>query len=207
MNLTYTRPLARLIEEFQKLPGIGPKSAQRLAFHVLRQSSEAVAQFSSVLLEAKDQIGFCQGCYNLSCQSPCEICSNNHRNRQIICVVSDPKDLFALERTHEFSGLYHVLHGLISPLEGVGPEDLKIRELLAHLGQADEAGNTPVQELILALPPSIEGDTTSLYLSKLIKPLGIHLTRIAFGLPVGGDLEFADTMTITRALQGRQEIS
>ncbi|MEB3287187.1 MAG: recombination mediator RecR [Vampirovibrionales bacterium] len=215
MSSNYTRPLARLIEEFQKLPGIGPKSAQRLAFHVLRQPSESIERFSTALLDAKDKIGFCQVCYNLSCQSPCELCSAPNRNPVQICVVPDPKDLYALERTNEFKGFYHILHGMISPLEGVGPEDLKIRELLARLQPAplltddvseETHAHMGVKEVILALPPSIEGDTTSLYLSRLIKPLGLTLTRIAFGLPAGGDLEYADTMTITRALQGRREV-
>ncbi len=196
--MSYTLPLARLIEEFQKLPGIGPKSAQRLAFHVLKQASEDVRSFSDALLDARDKIGYCQQCFNLSAQLVCEICSQPGRKKGILCIVAEPKDLYALERTGEFRGAYHVLQGLISPLEGIGPEDLKIKELLARLGEPD------VEEIILALPPSIEGDTTSLYLSRLIKPLDIKLTRIAFGLPVGADLEYADSMTITRALQGRQ---
>lgn len=202
MGLNYTAPLARLIEEFQKLPGVGPKSAQRLAFHMLRQPSEAITLFSQALLDAKEKISFCPVCFNLSSQTPCEICSQPDRGGEtsLICVIADPKDLFALERTNEYRGSYHVLHGMISPLEGIGPEDLKIRELMTRLG------SDTVQEVILALPPSIEGDTTSLYLSRLMKPLGIKLTRIAFGLPVGGDLEYADTLTITRALQGRQEM-
>lgn len=198
--MSYTLPLARLIEEFQKLPGIGPKSAQRLAFYMLKQSSRDVENFSNALLEAKAKIGYCERCYNLSSQTPCEICQNATRQVHLVCVVSEPRDLYALERTGEYKGTYHVLGGLISPLEGIGPEDLKIRELLARLSAPE------LQEIILALPPSIEGDTTSLYLAKLIKPLGVKLTRIAFGLPVGGDLEYADSMTITRALQGRQEV-
>lgn len=198
--MSYTLPLARLIEEFQKLPGIGPKSAQRLAFHVLKQPPEDVRTFSDALLEAREKIGYCQQCFNLSAQSVCELCVQPNRKQQTICLVSEPKDLYALERTGEFKGVYHVLQGLISPLEGISPEDLKIKELLARLSNPD------VEEVILALPPSIEGDTTSLYLSRLIKPLGIKLTRIAFGLPVGADLEYADSMTITRALQGRQSV-
>lgn len=201
--MSYTLPLAQLIEAFQRLPGVGPKSAQRLAFHILKQTDEDVKHFSQVLVHAKERIGHCQRCFNLSSQSPCEICSQPHRNRSLICVVSEAQDLFALERTGEFSGSYHVLGGLISPMEGIGPEDLKTQELIRRLGGQD--GLPEVNEVILALPPSIEGDTTSLYLSKLIKPLGIKLSRIAFGLPVGGDLEYADTMTITRALQGRHE--
>jgi recombination protein RecR len=198
--MSYTLPLARLIEEFQKLPGIGPKSAQRLAFHVLKQSHEDVRTFSDALLEARDKIGYCQRCYNLSAQNICELCMQPGRKQNLLCLVSEPKDLYALERTNEFKGFYHVLQGLISPLEGIGPEDLKIKELINRL--ADPG----VEEIILALPPSIEGDTTSLYLSRLIKPLGTKLTRIAFGLPMGADLEYADSMTITRALQGRQPV-
>jgi recombination protein RecR len=198
--MSYTLPLARLIEEFQKLPGIGPKSAQRLAFHVLKQAPEDVRTFSDALLDARDKIGYCQQCFNLSAQTVCELCVQPNRKKMTICLVSEPKDLYALERTGEFKGVYHVLQGLISPLEGIGPEDLKIKELLSRLSDPE------VEEVILALPPSIEGDTTSLYLSRLIKPLGIKLTRIAFGLPVGADLEYADSMTITRALQGRQTV-
>jgi recombination protein RecR len=196
--MSYTLPLARLIDEFQKLPGIGPKSAQRLAFHVLKQAPEDVRSFSDALLDARDKIGYCQRCFNLSAQDICEVCSQPGRKPALLCIVAEPKDLYALERTGEFRGVYHVLQGLISPLEGIGPEDLKIKELLARLSDPG------VEEVILALPPSIEGDTTSLYLSRMIKPLDIRLTRIAFGLPVGADLEYADNMTITRALQGRQ---
>ena len=198
--MSYTRPLARLIDEFQKLPGIGPKSAQRLAFHVLKQSHEDVRNFSDALLDARDKIGYCQQCFNLSAQTVCELCIQPSRKPAVLCLVAESKDLYALERTGEFKGMYHVLQGLISPLEGIGPEDLKIKELLSRLGEPG------IEEVILALPPSIEGDTTSLYLSRLIKPLGIRLTRIAFGLPVGADLEYADSMTITRALQGRQAV-
>lgn len=253
--MNYTIPLARLIEEFQRLPGVGPKSAQRLAFYVLKQSSEDVRRFARALVNAREQVGYCQRCYNLSAQAVCEICCQKGRKREILCVVAEPRDLYALERTQEYKGLYHVLQGLISPLEGVGPQDLKIRELLNRLGPSgslefqtstpseenqaeytskptapesivtlsvtghatstetkigfmphDSDHNYPViQEVILALPPSIEGDTTSLYLARLLKSIpDLKLTRIAFGLPVGADLEYADNLTITRALQGRQ---
>lgn len=197
---SYTLPLARLIEEFQRLPGIGPKTAQRLAFYILKQSTADVESFSEALLQAKEKIRHCEVCFNISSQSPCELCLTPNRNHKMVCVVAEPRDVFALERTGEYRGSYHVLEGLISPLEGINPDDLKIKELIARLGQQE------IEEIILALPPSIEGDTTSLYLSKLIKPLGMKLTRIAFGLPVGGDLEYADSMTITRALQGRHEV-
>ena len=198
--MTYTLPLARLIEEFQRLPGVGPKSAQRLAFHVLRQPPEDVRRFSEALVTARDKIGYCQHCFNLSAQTVCEICAQPGRKPHLLCIVAEPKDLYALERTGEYRGVYHVLQGLISPMEGVGPEDLKIRELLSRLSEPG------MEEMILALPPSIEGDTTSLYLSRLLKPVGVKLTRIAFGLPVGADLEYADSVTIIRALQGRQPV-
>ena len=204
--MSFTQPLARLIEAFQTLPGVGPKSAQRLAFHMLKQSEDDVRKFSDALLDAKEKIGYCEKCFNLSSQSPCEICAAPNRQEHVICVVSEPKDLFALERTNEYRGSYHVLQGLISPMEGIGPEELKIRELVERLSQTGPEGNSAIQEVILALPPSIEGDTTSLYLSRLLKPLDVKLTRIAFGLPVGGDLEYADSMTIARALQGRHEV-
>lgn len=196
--MIYTKPLARLIEEFQKLPGIGPKSAQRLAFHMLKRSEGEIQEFSDALLDAKAKIGRCTVCFNLSCENPCEICTNTSRDRTTVCVVSEARDLFALEKTGEFKGLYHVLEGLISPLEGIGPQDLRIQELQARLAHGSE-----IQEIILALPPSVEGDTTSLYLARIIKPGGIRLTRIAFGLPVGGDIEYADALTLTRAMAGR----
>jgi recombination protein RecR len=201
VGMVYTKPLARLIEEFQKLPGIGPKSAQRLAFHVLKRPDAEIHGFSEALLDAKAQIDSCHICYNLSCENPCEICTNPNRDRMVLCVVGEVRDLFALERTGEFRGVYHVLEGLISPLEGVGPQDLRIQDLL------DRLANTPeINEVILALPPSVEGDTTSLYLARMLKSTGIKLTRIAFGLPVGGDLEYADALTLTRALAGRSAV-
>jgi recombination protein RecR len=216
--VNYTLPLARLIDEFRRLPGVGPKSAQRLAFHVLKQSEEDVRRFAHALVDARERVGYCQRCYNLSAQPICDICRQPGRQRTLLCVVAEPRDLYALERTNEYKGLYHVLQGLISPLEGIGPQDLKIRELINRLGSGvsqdvlklegsspDEEDYPPIQEAILALPPSIEGDTTSLYLARLLKPVtDLRLTRIAFGLPVGADLEYADSMTITRALQGRQ---
>jgi recombination protein RecR len=196
----YTKPLARLIEEFQRLPGIGPKSAQRLAFYVLKQTPESVQGFAEALLDARDKVGYCELCFNHSANTLCNICSSQNRKKETICLVSEPRDLYALERTNEYRGLYHVLQGLISPMDGIGPQDLKLKELIVRLE------NPAIEEIILALPPSVEGDATSLYLSRMIKPLNIKLTRIAFGLPVGSELEFADSMTITRALQGRQLI-
>jgi recombination protein RecR len=198
--MQFTRPLAKLIEEFQKFPGVGPKSAQRMAFHVLDITSEDVKKLSEAILEAKDKVKHCSICFHLSAQDPCEICVNDRRDKQIICVVADSRDVIALERTGSFKGLYHVLTGLISPLDGRGPDELSIRELIARL-QGDD-----VKEIILAINPTVEGDATVLYLNRLLKPIGIKLTRIAFGLPVGGDLEYADDVTLARALEGRREI-
>ena len=197
--MEYTKPLARLIDEFQKFPGIGPKSAQRMAFYILKQSEQDVENFAKAITEAKKLIQYCEVCFNLSSEQPCEICSSKKRDKALICVVADTKDLVALEKTKDFIGYYHVLQGLISPLEGIGPENLRITELLKRL-------NDDVKEIILAINPSVEGEATTLYLSKLIKPLGIKLTRIAFGLPVGSDLEYADEVTLSKALEGRHEI-
>ncbi len=196
----YTPPLAKLIEEFQRFPGVGPKSAQRMAFYVLGMSSDSVRGFADALVEAKDKIRNCSNCFHLSAFDPCEICINEKRERQTICVVAESKDVIALERTAEFKGLYHVLGGLISPMEGKGPDQLTVRKLLNRVQGAE------VNEIILAINPTIEGDTTVLYLSKLLKPLGAHVTRIAFGLPVGSDLEYADDSTLSKALEGRREV-
>lgn len=196
----FTRPLAKLIEEFQKFPGVGPKSAQRMAFHVLDMSAEAAAGLATSIMEAKEQVKHCSQCFHLTAQDPCEICSDTRRDRQTICVVAEARDLIALERTREFRGLYHVLNGLISPLDGRGPEQLTIRELINRIGSESTS------EVILAINPTVEGDATVLYLSRLIKPLAVKVTRIAFGLPVGADLEYADDMTLSRALEGRREI-
>jgi len=198
--MQYTKPLARLIEEFQKLPGIGPKSAQRMAFYLLKMPLDEVRQFSNALIEAKEKIKYCRTCFNMSSQDPCEICSDSRRDIHTICVVAETKDLVALERTKEFKGKYHILQGLISPLDGIGPDDLRIRELLERLTQ------TELAEVILALNPSVEGEATSLYLAKLLKPFGIKVSRIAFGLPVGSDLEYADEITLAKALEGRREM-
>ncbi len=197
-------PLTQLIETFQQLPGVGPKSAQRMAFHILRQPDDNIARWAQNLLEAKSRIMECERCFNWSYHSPCEICTNNNREPKVISIVSHPQDLFALERTGEFNGQYHVLHGLISPMNGVGPEDLKIDALLQRVDYLKNDPEQQIEEVILALPPSIEGDTTSLYLSRLLQPYELRLTRIAFGLPVGGDLDYADNLTIARALAGRQ---
>lgn len=198
--MLYSKPLARLIEELQRLPGIGPKSAQRLAFHLLKQETGVVEGLAQALLEAKSQIKLCSQCSNLSAQDPCELCSDTKRDTKVLCVVAEPRDVIALERTREFKGRYHVLQGLISPMDGVGPEQLKIKELLARLQ------GSAVEEIILAINPTIEGEATTLYLSRLLKPTGLRLTRIAFGLPIGSDLEYADELTLIRALEGRREV-
>ena len=198
--MIYPKSIATLIEHFQKFPSVGPKSAQRMAFYMLRMPESEVQKFAQAVLDAKRNTRTCEVCFNLSSSSPCEICQNPKRDRSIICVVSETKDLIAIEKTNEFKGLYHVLQGLISPMDGIGADDIRIKELLNRL-TSDE-----VKEVILALPPSVEGEATSLYLSKLIKPFGIKISRIAFGLPVGADLEYADEITIAKAIEGRREL-
>ncbi len=198
--MTYTQPLERLIEYFQKLPSIGPKTAMRLALHILKMSENEVNNFASALTDAKAKISYCSNCFNMSCSDPCEICSDVTRNKHVVCVVSETKDLMAIEKTNEYHGLYHVLQGLISPIDGIGVDDIRIKELLYRLSKED------IKEVILALNPSVEGEATSLYLSKLLKPFNIKVTRIAFGLPMGSELEYADEMTLARALEGRVEI-
>lgn len=196
----YALPIARLIEEFAKMPGIGKRSAERLAYHVLRMNIDDVKAFSDALIAAKEQITFCPECQALTDCIPCEICSSEKRNHNIICVVENPKDILAMEKTREFKGVYHVLHGAISPMDGIGPQDLKIKELLARITKNE------IEEVIMATNPNIEGEATAMYIAKLLHPLGIKVTRIAHGIPVGGDLEYADEVTLTRALEGRHEI-
>ena len=198
--MEYTKPLAQLIDQFQKLPGIGPKSAQRMAFFMLKMPLSEVEKFATTLIEAKKQIKYCHICFNMSSQDPCEICSSHKRTKDTICVVAETKDLTAIEKTHEFKGVYHVLQGLISPIDGITPEDLRIKELLQRV--ADDE----VKEVIFAINPSVEGDATTLYLSKLLKPFGVKLTRIAFGLPIGSELEYVDELTLARTMEGRREI-
>ena len=198
--MEYTKPLAQLIDQFQKLPGIGPKSAQRMAFFMLKMPLSEVEKFATTLVEAKKQIKYCHICFNMSSQDPCEICSSHKRTKDTICVIAETKDLTAIEKTHEFKGMYHVLQGLISPIDGITPEDLRIKELLQRV--ADDE----VKEVIFAINPSVEGDATTLYLSKLLKPFGVKLTRIAFGLPMGSELEYVDELTLARAMEGRREI-
>ncbi|MFC1924188.1 recombination mediator RecR [Chloroflexota bacterium] len=198
--LPTAQPVARLIEELHKLPGIGPKSAQRLAYFLLRSSDEEARALAEAIVAVKEKIIFCSQCQNISEIDPCAICQDEGRNRTTICIVEEPLDILALERTREYKGLYHVLHGVISPMDGVGPDSLRIRELLARL----QDGTT--QEIILATNPNLEGEATSMYLHRLIAPLGVKVTRLARGLPFGSDLEYADEVTLTRALEGRQEI-
>lgn len=195
-----TQPLARLVEHFQKLPSIGPKTAMRLALYVVKMSENEVNNFAQALIEAKSKISYCKTCFNMSINDPCEICSDTTRNKQTICVVSETKDLMAIEKTNEYRGLYHVLQGLISPIDGIGPDDIRIKELLFRVSQND------IQEIILALNPSVEGEATSLYLTKLLKPFNIKISRIAFGLPMGSELEYADELTLARALESRVEL-
>ena len=200
-----TPPLGKLVGAFQKLPGIGPKTAQRLAFFVLNQPSQLAEDLANALLEARSTIQFCSRCANLSASDPCEICSSPARDKNTICVVADARDVLALERTHEYRGLYHVLQGLISPMEGIGPEQLKIKELVRRLQHTEQDATSPT-EIIFALSPTVEGDATTLYLTRLLRPLGIPLSQIAFGLPMGGDLEYADEVTLARALEGRRHL-
>ncbi|CAH1218418.1 MULTISPECIES: recombination mediator RecR [Paenibacillus] len=196
----YPEPIAKLIDAFSRLPGVGPKTAGRLAFHVLRMKEEDVIDFAKSLVNVKRNLHYCSVCCNITDVDPCRICQDKSRDNSVICVVQEPKDLVALERTKEFEGYYHVLHGAISPMEGIGPDQIHIAELLKRLG--DET----VQELILATNPNIEGEATAMYLSRLIKPFGLRVTRIAHGLPVGGDLEYADEVTLSKAMEGRREL-
>lgn len=194
----FVDPMARLINEFEKLPGIGHKTAQRLAYHIITMNRASVENFVSAIQDTKNNIKFCEKCFNITDKQVCNICVNEERDNTTICVVADPKDLIAMERTREYKGLYHVLHGNISPMGGVGPEEIRIKELIIRLSN--------VEEIILATNPNIEGEATAMYISKLIKPMGIRVTRIAHGIPVGGDLEYTDEVTITKALEGRREI-
>ena len=198
--LPLAEPVARLIEEFNKLPGIGPKSAQRLTYFLLRMPAEQARALAEAILGVKERIVFCSICHNITESNPCVICRTDARDRSMICVVEEPLDILALERTRQYGGLYHVLHGVISPMDGIGPDDLKIEELLARLQDGS------VKEVILATNPNLEGEATAMYLQRLIAPLGIMVTRLARGLPVGGDLEYADEVTLSRALEGRQEV-
>src|SRR5262249_8022619 len=196
----YPEPVAGLIEALQRLPGIGPKTAQRLAFFLLKRPSDEVTALAESLTQLKALIVHCRVCFNVTEEDPCRICRDPQRNPRALCVVEEPNDLLAIERTGEFRGRYHVLLGALSPLDGIGPEDLKVRELLSRLEQ------DPVEEIILATNPSVEGEATALYLGKLLKPFAARITRIARGLPVGGDLEYADEVTLSKALEGRKDL-
>lgn len=199
-NRSVAEPVSRLIEEFHKLPGIGPKSAARLTYHLLRISENEARSLAEAIIDLKQKITTCSSCQNLTDTDPCTICQAPERDHRVICVVEEPLDILALERTRQFSGLYHVLHGSISPMDGIGPDDLKISQLLERLR------NGSVEEVILATNPNLEGEATAMYLHRLIAPLGVKVTSLARGLPVGGDLEYADEVTLSRALEGRREI-
>lgn len=194
-------PIARLVDEFARLPGIGPKTAQRLAFYILNEPPEAARSLARVLLEARENIRRCSECCDLTDRDPCAICRDSRRDREILCVVELPRDVIAMEKTRGFRGLYHVLHGAISPMSGTGPGELTVRSLLERLARNN------IREVILATNPNVEGDATALYLARLIKPSGISVTRLAHGLPVGASLEYADELTLARALEGRQELT
>ncbi len=190
--------LQRLIEQFERMPGIGHKSAQRLAFHVLNMKKEEAEAFSKAILEAHEKIKKCSCCCNLAEEELCPICKSSRRDESVVCVVEDPRDVMAFERTHEFEGTYHVLHGVISPMNGIGPEDITIKELLSRMGDGK------IQEVIMATNPTVEGEATAMYISRLLKPMGVSVSRLAYGVPVGADLEYADEVTLTRALEGRR---
>ena len=196
----YAGAVQTLIDELGRLPGVGPKSAQRIAFHLLKLPVEDAARLARAITEAKERVRFCRRCFNVSESDECDICSDPRRDPAVVCVVEDPRDVVAVEKTQEFRGRYHVLHGAISPIEGIGPEQLRVKELLARL---EPEG---IEEVILCTNPTIEGEATAMYLARLLKPLGVRATRIASGLPVGGDLEYADELTLGRALEGRRQL-
>jgi recombination protein RecR len=198
---SYAKPLNNLISELSKLPGIGRKSAQRLAFYILSMEEKDARSIAEAILDAKQQMKYCSVCGNLTDSDPCGICTDVSRDQTMICVVESPRDMAAIERTREFNGLYHVLHGAISPMDGIGPEDINLRQLLIRLQR-----NNEVQEIILATNPNIEGEATAMYTARLIKPSGVKVTRIAHGVPVGGDLEYADEVTLSKAMEGRREL-
>ncbi len=196
----FALPLQNLIEEFEKLPGIGSKTAQRLAFHILNQPIERAQKFANALVNAKEQLCYCEECQNLSDKKRCAVCESPTRDHSVICVVESPRDVLQIEKTNEFGGVYHVLHGAISPMDNIGPDDIRIKELVGRVSKGD------VSEVIMATNPNLEGETTAMYISKLIKPFGVNVTRIAHGVPVGGELEFADEVTLSKALKWRVEL-
>ena len=195
----YPKPMARLIEELTRLPGIGPKTAQRLYYFLISQPESAVQSLAESIVDAKRRTKYCSQCFNLTEEDPCQICSDPKRNRNFICVVEEPRDVIAMERTRSFPGIYHVLHGSISPLEGVGPDQLHVKELIARVGP-------DVEEVLLATDPNVEGEATAMYLARLLKPIGVKVTRMAHGMPVGSDLEYVDEVTLAKALEGRREL-
>lgn len=201
MSAYSVAPLEKLVEQFERMPGIGAKTAQRLAYYVLNLPKAQAEEFASAILDAHKKIKYCKVCCNLTDKELCPICRNESRDKSTICVVETPRDAAALENTHEYKGVYHVLHGAISPLNDIGPDQLSIKELLARIGSGDE-----VKEVIMATNATVEGDATAMYISRLLKPMGIKVTRLAYGIPVGGDLEYADENTLARALEGRNEL-
>ena len=197
--MSLPEPLVRLIEELQRLPGVGPKGAQRLAFHILKTPREDADRLADALRAVKERVTYCSICHNITDADPCRFCSSDQRDRRIICVVEDPQNVSAVEKTREFKGLYHVLMGALSPLQGIGPDDLKIKSLLSRVTNG-------VTEIILATNPNVEGEATAIYLARLLKPLGVKVTRIAMGVPVGSDLEYTDEVTMHKAMEGRREV-
>ncbi len=198
--MAFSASIEKLIEEFEKLPSIGHKTAVRLAFYVLNMSEEDVNKFANTIVEAKNKLKYCSICGNITDEDPCIICSNTKRNKEIVCVVEDVRDIIPIEKTHEYTGVYHVLHGVISPMNGVGPNDIKLKELITRIGSGE------IKELILATNPNVEGEATAMYISKLVKPFNIKTTRIAHGIPIGGDLEYTDEVTLAKAIENRIEI-
>ncbi|HHT64772.1 MAG: recombination mediator RecR [Caldicoprobacterales bacterium] len=196
----YIEPIARLINELSRLPGIGGKTAQRLAFHIIDMPRDRLADLTRAMIQAREEIKYCSVCCNLTDQDPCAICSSHSRDRSLICVVKDSRDVIAMEKMRDYKGVYHVLHGSISPMEGIGPDDIRIKEMLHRVNEGE------VKEVIMATNPDVEGEATAVYISRLLKPMGIKVTRIAHGIPVGGDLEYADEVTLSKALEGRREM-
>ncbi|WIW70424.1 MULTISPECIES: recombination mediator RecR [Anaerosinus] len=198
--MQYIAPLTKLIEHFRSLPGIGAKTASRLAYHILDMEDAKAKALAKAIVDAKEKISYCSICFNLTDSDPCYVCESKQRDKSVICVVEQPRDVAAMERMRDFKGLYHVLHGVLSPLEGIGPDEIKIRELVARLYSGE------VKEIIVATNPNVEGEATAMYIAKLLKPIGVKVTRIAHGLPIGGDLEYADEVTLSKALENRREI-
>ncbi len=198
--MAFSASIEKLIEEFEKLPSIGHKTAVRLAFYILNSSEEVAFEFANTIVDARKKLKYCSVCNNITDIDPCPICANAKRNKEVICVVEDVRDIIPIERTHEYNGVYHVLHGVISPVSGIGPNDIKIKELITRIG------NEEVKELILATNPNVEGEATAMYISKLVKPFNIKTTRIAHGIPIGGDLEYTDEVTLAKALENRREL-